>query len=225
VIRSTHFADQLSTLATPGAAPVKPVASGGTKLHFLRVDFQEGLTGNIINREIEFLTRVRTVYGPVDAWEQELDSNRPESLPPETIMLTSDRLRVNEDPLAPSRRSNDLAAVSSQPFGPVQMTANGNVRIEGQSPQQGMFAATAHRVSYTQSKEQFILEGNNRVPATLSHRDPQSGQQIDNSAGKIIFNRLTGQAEWDTVRAFELTPGTGTGKALENAFGTPPRRQ
>jgi hypothetical protein len=86
-------------------------------------------------------------------------------------------------------------------------------------------AATAERVSYTQSKEQFILEGNNRVPATLSHRDPQSGQQIDNSAGKIIFNRLTGQAEWDTVRAFELTPGTGTGKALENAFGTPPRRQ
>ncbi len=225
VIRSTHFAEQLSTLGGPGGTAAKSATTSSAKLHFLRVDFQKELKGNLINREIEFYTRVRTVYGPVDAWEQGLDANRPESLPPETLSLTSDSLRVNEDPLAAGRRPHELAEASGQAFGPVQMTARGNVRIDGQSPQQGMFAATAERASYTQSKEQFILEGNSRVPATLSHTDPLSGQQIDNSAGKIIFNRLTGQAEWDAVRVFEFTPGGGGGSSLENAFGPAPRRQ
>ena len=80
VIRSTHYADQLPGLATP-ARRANPLPSSDAKLHFLRVDFQQGLTGNLINREITFLTRVRTVYGPVDSWEQELDGNRPEVAP------------------------------------------------------------------------------------------------------------------------------------------------
>jgi hypothetical protein len=198
--------------------------AGNAKLHFLRVDFQKGLEGNIYTREINFLTRVRTVYGPVDAWEQELDANRPDLFPPETLTLTSDQLRINEDPLTANHRTRELTQVSGSPLGPVQMTADGNVKIDGQSPKQGTFAATAERVSYTQSKEQFILEGNNRVPATLRHRDPATGQQIDNSAGKIIYNRLTGQAQWDTVRAFEFTPGAGGG-ALKNALGPAAARQ
>jgi hypothetical protein len=224
VIRSTHFANQLPGLATPGAA-ASPLPSSDAKLHFLRVDFQQGLKGNLINREITFMTRVRTVYGPVDAWEQELDANRPELLPLDTLTLTSDQLRINEDSMAANHRVRELAQASGTPLGPVQMTASGNVRIDGQSPKQGMFAATAERVSYTQSKEQFILEGSHRLPATLWHRDPVSGQQIDNSAGKIIYNRLTGQAEWDAVRAFEFTPGGGGGSSLKNALGPAATRQ
>jgi hypothetical protein len=222
VIRSTHFANQLPGLATPGAA-AQALPKGNAKLHFLRVDFQEGLEGNIYLREIKFKTRVRTIYGPVDAWEQELDANRPELLPPDTLTLTSNELRINEDTMAANHRARDLSQVSGTPLGPVQMTADGNVRIDGQSPKQGMFAATAERVSYTQSKEQFILEGSNRMPATLWHRDPVTGQQIDNSAGKIIYNRLTGQAQWDTVRAFEFTPGGGG--SLKNALGPAASRQ
>lgn len=224
VIRSTHFANQLPGLATPGAPAAKPLAAGNAKLHFLQVDFQQGLEGNYINREITFLTRVRTIYGPVDAWEQELDANRPELLPPETLTLTSEKLRINEEALTANHRIRELAQVNGSPFGPVQMTADGNVRINGQSPAKGEFFATADRVSYTQSKEQFILEGSNRMPATLGHRNPATGQQLDNSAGKIIYNRLTGQAEWDTVRAFEFTPGSGGG-SLKNALGPAPARQ
>jgi len=224
VIRSTHFANPTSGVAAPGAATANPLPKSDAKLHFLCVDFQQGLEGNIYLRAITFNTRVRTVYGPVDAWEQELDVNRPELLPPDTITLTSDRLRVNEDPLSSNHRTHELANLSGSPLGPVQMTAEGNVQIEGQSPKQGMFGATAERASYTQSKEQFILEGSNRLPATLRHRDPVTGQQIDNSAGKIIYNRLTGQAQWDTVRSFELTPGGGGG-SLKNALGPAATRQ
>jgi hypothetical protein len=223
VIRSTHFAEQLNALAVPGAAAANPLPGGNSKLHFLRVDFQRGLAGNIKTREIEFDTRVRTVYGPVDAWEQELDVDRPELLPPETITLTSDRLRVNEDSLSASRPQQP-AQIGKTPLGPVQFQASGNVRIDGQSPKQGMFAATADRVSYEQIKELFILEGNNRVPATLWHRDPVSGQQVDNSAGKIMYNRQSGQAAFDAVRAIEFTPGA-SGGSLQNALGPAATRQ
>jgi hypothetical protein len=222
VIRSTHLSNQLPGLTVPGAVP-NPIPKSDAKLHFLRVDFQQGLEGNITNREITFLTRVRTIYGPVDAWEQELDGNRPEMLPPDTLTLTSEKLRVNEDPLTVNHRTRDLLAANSSPIGKIQMMAELNVRIEGQSPKQGMFFATAERVSYTQMKEQLILEGNNRVPATLSHTDPLTGQKIENSAGKIIYNRLSGQAEWDTVRSFEFTPGNGG--SLKNALGPSAARQ
>ncbi len=219
VIRSTHFADQLNALTVPGAAAANSLPADNAKLHFLRVAFQEGMTGNFIDREITFLTRVRTVYGPVDSWEQELDVNRPELLPPETITLTSDRLRVNEDSLSASRPPQP-AGLGKTPLGPVQFQANGNVRIDGQSPRQGMFAATAERASYEQVKELFILEGSNRVPATLWHRDPLSGQQIENSAGKIMYNRQSGQAVFDVVRSIEFTPGAGPRRIAEKRTRT-----
>lgn len=227
VIRSTHFASQLPGLATPGA-PQAAVASGNTKLHFLRVDFRQGLAGNVYLRSIKFLTGVRAVYGPIDAWEQELDANRPELLPPDTLMITSEELRVNEDPVLANHRVRDMNQATGSPLGPtqlVQMTAERNVRIDGQSPKQGVFAATADRASYTRSKEQFILEGSTRMPATLWHTNPLTGQRIDNSAAKITYNRLTGEAVWDGTQSFEFTPGASKGGSIKSAVGPAAVRQ
>ena len=224
VIRSTRFASQLPGLAAPGSG-ASPLPATDAKLHFLRVDFQEGLTGNLREREIAFLTRVRTVYGPVDAWEQELALDRPELLPPDAITLTSDRLQVSEDPLAARTETPGPAESNGLPIGKVQMVAEGNVRIDGQSPKGGMFSATAERVSYTQSKEQLILEGSNRLPATLSLRDPSTGRQLEIPAGKIIYNTLTGQPELDGARSIEFTPGGGDRPAVKSALGPHAPRQ
>lgn len=238
VIRSTHFADQLASMTGPGAAAAKatePTASGA-KLHYLRVDFQHGLTGNIILREMMFQGRVRTIYGPVDAWEQELDPNLPDLLPPETLTLTSEELRINENPLWASRRPQEIKAASGSPIGPVQLMAGGNVRIEGESPKRGSFAAVAERASYDQEKELFILEGAGRVLASIRHRDPASGQDVTTDARKILYNRTTGMPEFDGVRSTEFVPGVtapaGGGAPapsaifpFENASGPTPVRQ
>jgi len=221
-IRSAHYSAQMTSLATPGN-PQAAVAAGDAKLHFLRVDFRQAIKGNIYLRAVEFHSGVRAVYGPIDAWEQELDANRPELLPSDTLLLTSDMLRVNEDPLQAGQRARDRANSTGVSLESLQMTAAGNVRIDGQSPKQGMFAATADRMSYTRLKEQFILEGTTRMPATLWHRDPLTGQQIDNSAGKITYNRLTGEATWDGTQLFEFTPGAGG--TIKNAVGPTPVRQ
>jgi hypothetical protein len=226
VIRSTHFAGQLSALTNPR------VADGGyspnaddAKLRFLQVDFQGELGGNLYTREIRFKTQVRTVYGPVDAWEQELDIDRPELLPLDTLTLTSDELGINEDPLTANRRPRDLAQVSGSPFGPIQLVAQGNVKIDGQSPTQGEFAAAADRVSYEQAKELFILRGTDRVPATLRHRDPTSGQQVDDAAREIKYNRMTGDFEQDGGRGMQLIPGAGGSIRWGNAIAPAAQRQ
>ena len=92
------------------------------------------------------------------------------------------------------------------------MTAEGNVEIEGQSPKQGQFSAMAERVSYTQQKEQLILEGNNRVPATISPQRSRDGT-ADRQFGRVRSSTTgsPGQAEWDTVRSFEFTPAASGG--------------
>ncbi len=211
VIRSTRFGDGLAALAGPQnpAAPqlvAPPPGAAGSKLHFLRVDFERGLTGNLYTRELTFHERVRAVYGPVDAWEQELDANRPESLPPDAMTLTCDAMRINEDPVA-ARAVPAAANGQKKGIGPVQIQATGNVRIDGQMPKHGAFSARAARASYERAKDAFIFEGDGRTPATL-WRAGQAGAPP--AAQRIRYvrsaNNGKGSVEVDGVQYLEITP-------------------
>jgi lipopolysaccharide export system protein LptA len=218
VVRSTRFGDGLAALAAgrPGAAqPSAPARSAGNKLYFLRVDFQAGLSGLIYNRELTFYERVRTVYGPVDSWEQELDATRPEMLPPDAMTLACDEMRINEDPVA-ARLAANTQSPDSRPFGPVQLQAVGNVRIDGQTPAQGAFTAQAARASYEEQKDVFILEGDGRAPATL-WRAGQTGSPP--AARKIIYDRSTGLPTIDGIQYLEFSS-----EDIENARRPTPVR-
>jgi lipopolysaccharide export system protein LptA len=204
VIRSTRFGNGFDALAggQNATAPARAAPrAAGNKLYFLRVDFHAGLDGLIYNRELTFYERVRTVYGPIDAWEQELDATRPESLPPDAMTLACDKMRINEDPLA-ARLAASTTNPDSRPLGPVQLQAVGNVRIDGQAPGQGAFSAQAARASYEQAKDVFILEGDGRAPATL-WRAGQTGSPP--AARKIIYDRSTGLPTVDGIQYLEFS--------------------
>jgi hypothetical protein len=228
VLRSTSSRDSGQFNALPGApANAKSAASNSAQLHFLRVDFQRGLDGNLLTKEIAFHGRVHTIYGPVDSWEQELDPNRSESLPPETFTLSSDDLNVNEDPIAARAKPQENG---SGKLGPVQLRAIGSVQLDGQSPGQGVFAANAASASYEQVKDLFVLEGTDRQPATLRHQSQVGGQPrlVTDTARRIQFNRLTQQVQQDGVHLFEYTPPSNPQPAAavpRNATGPTPRRQ
>jgi hypothetical protein len=216
VIRSTRYGEGFAALAAqPGAARPNDVApppgASGSKLHFLRVEFRRGLVGNLFTRELTFFEQIRSIYGPVDAWEQELDATRPQSLPPDAMTLQCDALRINEDPIA-SRSAPAAPGAESRPIGFVQMRADGNVRIDGQAPGQGAFTAQGGRVSYEQAKEVFILEGDGRTPATLW----REGQQGAPPAARMIrYVRSTGEVSVNGIEYIEITPGD-----IENARRT-----
>ncbi len=209
VIRSTRYGAGLGPMAgpQPNQAPdAAPPGDSGNKLHFLRVDFHTGLDGNMFTREMTFHDRVRAVYGPVDSWEQELELTRPESLPPESMTLTCDDLRLNEDPLAAH-----AAAKPNNQSGPqidaVQMQAKGDVRIEGQTLSQGDFSIQADRASYDKTKDVFILEGNTRTPAKLWRRKAGVGDNPPLEARKIYYNRKNDQTKVEGVQFLEFEPG------------------
>jgi hypothetical protein len=206
VIRSTRFGTGLVALTgkqDPAAPSLisPPPGAPGSKLHFLRVDFRKGMTGNMYTRELAFHENVRAIYGPVDSWDQELDLMRPESLPPDAMTLSSELLRINEDPVA--ARAALAPGSEKQPIGPVQLVAERNVRIDGQAPRHGAFSATAARVSYDQAKDAFILEGDGRTPATLWRQGQQGAPP---QANWIRYVRSTGQISVDKIQYIEITP-------------------
>jgi hypothetical protein len=223
-VRSTHLASQTAALAQPMAPGSPPAADGGAQLRFLRVDFEHGLGGNYYTRELRFSRRVRTVYGTVDSWEQELDIGRPEGWPPGTVTLTCEELRVNEDPV-PAQMMPRPADPGSRALGPMELHAGGNVYIQGSSPTLGTFAAQADRATYQQAKDLFVLEGTQRVPATIWQQRELGGQLAQNSARKIQYWRATGQVKVEDIRAFEFTPTPVPPPARQNARGPAPLRQ
>ncbi len=210
-IRSTRLGDNLALFMGAPNAASKPVAAQngpGQKLNFMRVDFRGGLNGNIVLRTVEFQNQVRTLYGPVDAWEQELDPNQPQLFPPDVMTMTCDTMRINED-----QGATRAVAANGQkpPFGPIQFKATGNVLISGQVPKYGPFRAQAEIATYEQAKDAFVLEGG-RTPATLL-RPGQGGAPP--AARLIRWVRSTNEFSVQGIQSLEITPQDV--KGIENA--------
>lgn len=206
VIRSTRYGNQLVAIPGQPQTTAGPQASAaGSKLNFIRVDFQGGLTGNMYLKDLTLHNRVRTVYGPVDSWEQELDLTRPETLSPETIKLTCDDLRLNEDAVA-ARAMAAQPDGSKRQIGPIQMAAKGDVRIDGQVPAQGEFSVQADVATYEEVKQVFMLEGNTRSNAKLWRRTAGGGTSPPTEARRIWYNQRTGDIKVDGMQFIEITP-------------------
>ena len=143
------------------------------------------------------------------------------------MTLTSNALRIDEDPMSASRRPLELATIQGKSIGPVQLKAIGNVKIEGRSLKQGLFTATANSASYDQVKELFILEGDGRVPATIWRTDARTGADESERRPQNYVQPPHRFAELEGVRSLEFTPGGAAvgGDSLENAFGPAPFRQ
>jgi hypothetical protein len=162
---------------------------------------------------------VKTVYGPVDAWDQELDPNRGDLLPPESMTLACDQLRVNEDPVA-ARAAASAYDVGGRRMGPVQLLAQGNVRIDGQTTAQGVFGAQCDRASFEQAKDVFLMEGTDLAPATLWQKRPAAAESPPFAARRIRFVRNTGDVTVDGFKSIEFTP-----QSLPPAVTTPQSAQ
>ena len=122
-------------------------------LHFLRVDFQQELAGNLTGRKMEFLGNVRTVYGPVAGWDQAIDVTNPSRFGPRVVVVTSQRLAIA-----------DMGQTRDR-FDAVELEATGNAFVRGQT-----FNASGQRISYVKSKDQLVLEGDGRNYATLAYQ-------------------------------------------------------
>ena len=217
-IRSVHLAEGGNPFAglavdKPRKKPFQQVANptGAARLRLLRVHFQGGMVGNYKSRQIEFQQRVRAVYGPVIAWQQDLSVDMPDALPPDSATLACDKLRVHEDPLAryTGRAASASSASGLARMGPIELQAIGAVRLEGADDKGGTFNAQASVASFNQTKELFALEGNGRTRATLWLRKGPGEGDVKHSSGKVSYWRKTGVVQTENFGATNYTPTAG----------------
>jgi hypothetical protein len=195
-VRSVHFGQSAAAFADSTLASSRPQNS---QLNFLRVDFLRGIAGNLKVRQLQFEGQVRAIYGPVDAWEQELFANDAAGLLAGAVTLESEMLQINEDPHA---HRIAVTLPGAPQAGPFELKAEGNVRIEGGDAEHGDFTAIAQTATYNQDKDVFALQGNTQAPAAL-HLKSKDGTTGAPSFGNITYYRKTGR-----VTASDLKPSS-----------------
>jgi len=164
-----------------------PADDDDTELVYIRVDFDDEIVGNIELRDLEFRGRVRSVYGPVAAWDQTLDPEPRDGPKKGQLLLTSERLSLVE-----------MGTRADTAERAIELVANENVTIEGKQ-----FAASGWRIKYAKAKELLILEGDGRNDARLW----VNGSVAPTAAGqRILFRTDTNEHQWDGMRELNLLP-------------------
>lgn len=177
-----------------------------SRLTYLNVQFEKGITGNLHKRELIFTDQVKTTYGPVATWDQQVSVDDPDGLGPTGVILNCDQLTVRE---------MSVSRIAGGERGPMELEALSNTLVEGST-----FTARAHRLTYAEEKDLLVLEGDGRTDAQL-FRQPRPGAATTKAAArKIMYWRNTNRVEVDDARYFDLG-AFGSG----NAEQPPPSKQ
>lgn len=165
-----------------------------TGLTYLRVDFEQTVSGHFQRHEVAFDDQVRCVYGPVSDWDQVLDPEQPEQLGDKGFTLRTDRLAVAE------LRAQQGAEPS------YELEAVGNTLVESST-----YTARAHRLTYAQAKGLLVLRGDGRNDARLFRQSSVDGKTNTAAAREIRYWPETNRVQVDDIQSFdvqELSGGT-----------------
>lgn len=172
-----------------GPAEQDPAAAAKPTINYLNTRFQRSLKGNEIRREMTFSNQVRVLYGPVPDWNGVIDPDRPESWAQQTVLIDADQMQVNA--------IRDEATKTDS----YNLVAEGNTLVEGTT-----FTARAPRLTYAQSKDLLVIEGDARTDAELHHQKKIGGQNSDTKAQRFMIWPSTNRVQVDGATFLDLTP-------------------
>ena len=161
------------TALDDGSLPTIGKPTNETKnIQSLVVDFNEGLTGNLTNLNLTFQGKVQTLMGSVPRWDSPLTSKS---------VQQSEGVELNCDSLS-------IANISRNKEPSFVISATGNTYIH-----QSEYTALAHRISYSQLKNNIVMEGG-RGDAKLwmkANKTPTPNA----AARRIIYDLETGKVD------------------------------
>lgn len=160
--------------------------NGSSSLTYIRIDFDGGITGNALKRELNFERRVSAVYAPVDAWDRVVDPNQRGGLGERGIALRSETMSLFQSPMS----NREEAAY--------EFELKGNVMIEGNH-----FIAYGSRASYVPVKDLVMLEGDPRKDCEVHLLDDFGVETGKQAAARMTYNIRTRSAG-----ALDLKDGT-----------------
>ena len=164
-----------STFRNNGKALGTALAANATgALQSLHVAFKKSVTGNITQQHLTFSGNVESLFGTVDNWNVKLDPNAIAGIGAQGIELNCDQLSI--------------ANISSNSTPSIVLSAIGNTYIESQQ-----YVGLAHRVTYSQSKNNLIMEGGRGDAKLWINRNKSPVPNV--AARKIIYSIETGTVD------------------------------
>ncbi len=147
-------------------------------IQYIHANFSERLVANAHQEQMLLVGNVRTLYGDVRHWEQQLDPESPQ-VPADAIRITCDQLDVARwQPRGAEGPTTELQAL-------------GNVRVVSQQ-----FETTSQRLTYDELTDMLTIEGDERSAANLWQRKSPNSPANLLSAGKI---RYRPSDEWTSI--------------------------
>ncbi len=176
----------------PAAAiPVDPDAP--PKLNYIEIKFEGSIEGLIEKRQIEFQRQVRTIFAPVNDWNQRVVMNKIEDLGEQGILMTSDKLTVIE-----------MNPIGQRPW--IEAFVTGNTIVDGTK-----FTVHAPKISYTSDKQLLTLAGDGLADAQLWYRQGPGQPESSSAAQKWMYWIDTGKLQADGIGNTTIqSPGGGS---------------
>ncbi len=163
-------------------------AAATARLTYMYLDFIGQVKGSSKSQSVEFQEQVRAIHGPVGRWNEQLDLNRPESLPDSAVTLLCQRMAL----------SKMAGTLPTTPSG-LEFEATGNATIEGQK-----FLARAARVTYSQAKDLIIMAGQGGTDAEFWKKPRAESSKADAIARSVLLWRRDGRVQVDQAKYINL---------------------
>jgi len=174
-----------------GLGSTPPRASDPNELTCLHLRFLRSISGNKLRKKIVFHGQVVAVNAPAQSWATTLKDDNPATLGPEAFVLRCDNLELN-----------DMSPVSGSNSGNLELIAFDNVVAE-----KTVYTARGARLTYAQSKDLAILEGDGRSDAEL-FKQAGPGTQLERyAAQKLSFMIKSGKIISEGTRSLEMNLG------------------
>ena len=143
-------------------------------LQSLFVTFKKSVAGNMAQQHLTFSGNVESLFGIVNNWNVKLDPNATAGMGAPEIELNCDQLSI--------------ANISTTATTSIVLNASGNTYIESQQ-----YVGLAHRVTYSQSKNNLIMEGGRGDAKLWINRNKSPVPNV--AARKIIYSIETGAVD------------------------------
>lgn len=179
--------------ATPGPATGTTPAEAGAPtsaaalLHYLRVEFQRQIEGDLRQLDVRCDEHVVAIYGPVPRWDGAVPLGDHRREGSRSIELRCNALRA--------------AQVRHESRSGLLLEAAGNTHIQGE-----LFDARAERLTYDQLRDLVVLEGDARSGAVLRHSLKRGTEPATWNTGRILFWPKSGNVEINEFRNLEVRP-------------------
>jgi lipopolysaccharide export system protein LptA len=145
------------------------------------------MTGNQRRELVTLHHRVKSVYGPVLNWTSTIDPNHPERFGTDAFVIECEKL--------------DVAKVGQTREGQAAMvlSGEGNTLIIGSD-----FSARCRNLHYESSKDQLVLSGDGRAPATFYRNQQLGSKPLDFSAARILYYPKTQMLNVDKFQSLDV---------------------